>query len=116
MKSIIYITFSIFLFSCGKTYVYQKVVMNDTNKNITVYSSCCGNENNEIMIPSGEKKIVFECGYQSYKKPNCSDVKGKFSIKKELDGLNDINNPNNWTYEEEGKIIRCIYTIENTLK
>lgn len=126
MKSLFYNSAMIFVFlitltSCGKEYTFQKVVFNNTEKEIVVQYDCCGNEE-EFIIPSGEEKVVFICTYQSFQKPDCSSVEGKFSWtfsdlsnneSFNKNAATNISNSENWTFKEDGKKLSCEFTIES---
>lgn len=112
MKSII-ITIAVMtatiLTSCGKSYTYQKVINNATRNAISVTAGCCGNER-ITEIPAGTSKVVFSCTYQSFKKPDCSDVGNSISIKTE-NSSKSLSSNDNWFKSEEGKTISCTYTL-----
>lgn len=121
MKNLIQIcviafVFTIFFSSCGKNYNYQKVVVNNSQNDIVVQYDCCGNEQ-VFVIPAMSEQVVFVCTYQSYQKPDCSDVEGKFSMTLAEDHDRSIINKEitdavHWDFEEDGLDLSCIFTVE----
>jgi len=103
------------LTSCGKNYKYQKVVVNNSNQDVTVHSGCCGDER-VVHIPARSTRVVFECTYQSVKKPSCEDVEGKFSLvpsKKPI--LKDITKSENWYSTSNSSTVSCTFTIDENI-
>jgi len=114
--SVIAFVFTIFFSSCGKNYNYQKVVVNNSQNDIVVQYDCCGDEK-IFVIPAMSEQVVFICTYQSYQKPDCSDVEGKFtmSLAQDFDEnaiTKEITEATHWNFEEDGSDLSCIFTIE----
>lgn len=106
--------------SCGVNYNFDKVVVNNTGQELIVQYDCCGNEK-EFVIPAYEQRTVFQCIYQSYKKPDCADVEGKFSMTFAEDSdaavteraiIKQITDAEHWIFTENGKNLSCVFTIE----
>lgn len=108
--SIILFAIAGILTSCGRSYTYKKVIHNATRKAITVTAGCCGNER-ITEIPAGASKAVFVCTYQSFRKPDCSDVGNSISIEMENE-TKSLSSNDNWFLNEKGKTISCTYTLQ----
>lgn len=98
--------------SCGKNYQYEKVIVNNTREPIRVQLNY-EHDQSVYTIQPGERKTVFICTYQSYRKPDCSDVSSRFTLLDMDQETNDeLSNCDNWAVQENGKNIHCVFTVE----
>ncbi len=103
---------STLLTSCGKNYAFQKVVVNNSATDAIVHYGCCENEITTV-VPAFERRVVFECTYQSFKKPTCDDVNGDFSLTfPDSFTAKSIAHSDNWTSESDGNTVSCIFIID----
>ncbi len=102
-----------FLFaSCGKNYDYEKVIVNNSRETVQV-QLLYDHDNSIYTIAPGERKVVFECIYQSYRKPKKDDVSNKFTVLNATpEAEAHIKNSDNWSMTENGKQFQTIYVFE----
>ncbi len=119
IKGALALLLTIVMSSC-KNYSFQKVVINNSDRDIVVLHDCCGNET-EFIIPAHEEQVVFACTYQSAKKPDCSSVEGQFSWSyveqsdtndSDKAPLKDITTSDSWVFNADGMDLSCVFTIE----
>lgn len=113
MKKLLFIIPVIGIVSCVKNYTYKKEVINESNSTIEVLAGCCGNEQSTVIGPR-ETATVFECTWQSIKKPDCSDVSKKMTIISENENHDlNIKKSENWMTSENGKTITCTHIVKD---
>ena len=107
---------ALFATSCVKNYTFQKVVVNNSEHAVEINYGCCDSETVTI-VPAFEEKIVFQCAYESANPPSCDDVNGKCSLVSQAElKTKDIGDAANWFTETNGKTVKCVFTIDPTMK
>jgi hypothetical protein len=112
IKIILGLALALVVVSCGKNYTYEKVVVNNSDQEITIKPNYEGYQE-ETIIPPRESRVVFVCSYPSYKKPNCEDVSNKFELIGGSESANNqIKSSASWNSSEYGRTVRCTYNYQ----
>lgn len=99
--------------SCGRNYLYKKIVVNNTREPIQVQLNFEHDSETVYTIQPGEEKVVFICTYQSYIKPDCSDVSNRFILLgDDEENKAKIQDCANWKMREYGKDVECKFVVE----
>lgn len=103
----------IFLLSLSActNYEHRKTVENRTRNTVMIQTGCCGNE---MLIPvaPNSKEVVFECVYQTHRKPKSKDLSWNVSSPNDLELSAALSNPKNWIKTEKGKELGYLFIIE----
>ncbi len=115
VKSVILAFLFVAIFaSCGVNHNFQKIVVNNSARDVRVVIDCCGDEKT-VVVPAFEEKVVFECIYQSFKAPSCEELDGQFSIiNSNKQAAQTIGNSDHWETQIDGKNVSCIFTIDGS--
>jgi len=110
-KNALFAIFVLLTLSACTNYEHSKAVENRTRETVIIQTGCCGNE---MLIPvaPNSKEVVFECVYQTHKKPKTKDLSWKISAPKDQELSTALSNPKNWIKTEKGKELGYLFIIE----
>lgn len=100
---------------CFRQIEYSKTITNDSESEITVTFTCCGqSEEKSFVIEPGATQVVHSCIYEGPGQvPDCNENPMDFQVfgtqGEQMDV--DIQNSQSWDYRRDDKVINCNFTF-----